>query len=149
MLLLRGVQVRISARGVPGGTVVTYGDRQVVVGEDGDFRPAIEDDLRTLARVELPPRLTALAAVHGLTPGSVSIRNQRSRWGSCAKSGRIALNYRLVQMPAVVRDYVLIHELMHLRQQNHSRRFWKLVARACPHYRDAERWLRLEGRSLF
>ena len=52
-------------------------------------------------------------------------------------------------MPPDIRDYVLIHELMHLRQQNHSRRFWRLVAAACPAYRDAERWLRTSGRSLF
>jgi predicted metal-dependent hydrolase len=54
-----------------------------------------------------------------------------------------------VQMPAGIRDYVLIHELMHLRQQNHSRRFWRLVEEACPGYRDAERWLRAEGKALF
>ena len=90
-----------------------------------------------------------LAAKHGLAHGPISIRNQRSRWGSCARTGNIALNYRLVQMPPAVRDYVLVHELMHLRQQNHSRRFWKLVATACPQYRDAERWLRVEGQALF
>ena len=148
-LLLRGTAVRISTRIAPGGTLVTYGDRRIVVRAGGDLRPAIEADLRALAREELPPRLAALAAEHGLTHGPISIRNQRSRWGSCARTGNIALNYRLVQMPPAVRDYVLVHELMHMRQQNHSRRFWKLVAVACPQYRDAERWLRVEGRALF
>jgi predicted metal-dependent hydrolase len=52
-------------------------------------------------------------------------------------------------MPAEVRDYVLLHELMHLKEQNHSRRFWRLVAAACPGFREAERWLRSDGRSLF
>jgi len=79
----------------------------------------------------------------------VTIRNQRSRWGSCARNGNIALNFRLIQMPPEVCDYVLIHELMHIRQQNHSRRFWKLVAAACPEFRERERWLRVQGRSLF
>jgi hypothetical protein len=54
-----------------------------------------------------------------------------------------------VQTPEAVRDYVLIHELMHLKQQNHSRRFWRLVEEACPEFRESERWLRTEGRSLF
>jgi predicted metal-dependent hydrolase len=53
-----------------------------------------------------------------------------------------------VQMPPSVRDYVLIHELMHLSQQNHSRRFWRLVEAACPDFRDAERWLKVHGRGL-
>ena len=70
------------------------------------------------------------------------MRNQRTRWGSCATTGRISLNWRLVQVPAPVREYVLVHELMHLRQPNHSRRFWALVARACPGYPAARRWLR-------
>ena len=81
--------------------------------------------------------------------GAVTIRNQRSRWGSCARNGNITLNFRLVQMPAHVRDYVLLHELMHIRQQNHSRRFWRLVEAVCPGFRDAERWLRTTGRTLF
>ena len=79
----------------------------------------------------------------------ISIRNQRSRWGSCSHSGAIALNFRLVQAPDTIRDYVLIHELMHLKQQNHSRRFWRLVESAYPDFRAAERWLRTAGRSLF
>jgi predicted metal-dependent hydrolase len=90
-----------------------------------------------------------MAAAHGLTPRRISIRNQRSRWGSCARDGSIALNFRLIQMPRAVRDYVLLHELMHLRQQNHSRRFWRLVEEACPDFREAEEWLRVEGRGLF
>jgi predicted metal-dependent hydrolase len=148
-LLLRGMRVRISTRPVPGGTLVTYGNRCIVIRINGDLRPAIEADLRALARDELPARLAELAAEHGLTHGPISIGNQRSRWGSCARTGNIALNYRLVQMPSLVRDYVIVHELMHLRQQNHSRRFWKLVAAAYPDYRHAERWLREEGRALF
>jgi hypothetical protein len=95
------------------------------------------------------PRLQALASEHSLTVDRVTIRNQRSRWGSCSRRGVIALNFRLVQMPPAVCDYVLLHELMHLRQQNHSRRYWRLVAAVCPDYREAERWLRVEGKALF
>jgi len=87
-----------------------------------------------------------LAAQHGLTVAGVSIRNQRSRWGSCSRAGRICLNWRLVAMPEWVRDYVILHELMHLKRMDHSPRFWALVAKACPRYQDARRWLRQHPR---
>jgi predicted metal-dependent hydrolase len=112
-------------------------------------RPAhVEKALRQQAARELTPQLLALAAGHGLEVRRVSIRNQRSRWGSCSPRGHIALNYRLVLMPPAVREYILIHELMHLKQANHSIRFWRLVEAACPDFRDAERWLRDNGPSL-
>ena len=146
----------IMFRGRPAGIavddragIVRYGDRRVRLDVGTPLRTLVENDLRELARAELVPRLQELAAQQGLDVNRVSIRNQRSRWGSCARGGHIALNFRLVQMPEDVRDYVLVHELMHLRQQNHSRRFWRLVEAACPGFRDAERWLRTEGRSLF
>ncbi len=148
-LLLGGEPVRISVESRGDGWRVVFGDRSVVVRNLGNVRVAIERDLRELARAVLVPRLTELAAEQCLQVGAVSIRNQRSRWGSCARNGNIALNFRLVQMPEHVRDYVLLHELMHIRQQNHSRRFWRLVEAVCPDFRDAERWLRTTGRALF
>jgi predicted metal-dependent hydrolase len=144
-VLLRGVEQPVQLS--PDGASATYGERTVRIASD--VRSAIESDLRALARAELIPRLEALAKAHDVTVERVMIRNQRSRWGSCSPSGAIALNFRLVQMPSEVRDYVLIHELMHRRQQNHSRRFWRLIEAACPHFRDAERWLKRHGRSLF
>lgn len=104
--------------------------------------------LRQLARHVLPPRLMELAAHHQLTVTRVSIRNQRSRWGSCGRDGHVCLNWRLVQMPDWVRDYVLIHELMHLRRMDHSPQYWALVAAACPEYQAARQWLRANGRGL-
>ena len=86
--------------------------------------------------------------MRGLAVAGVSIRNQRTRWGSCGRDGHISLNWRLVLMPPDVRDYVLIHELMHLRRLDHSPAFWKLVAAACPGYRDARQWLRQNGPAL-
>ena len=94
------------------------------------------------AKAELPPRLLELAARHGLTVQRVSVRNQQWRWGSCSRAGHICLNWRLVRMPDSVRDYVMIHELMHLQRMDHSPRFWKLVAAACPDYKEARAWLR-------
>jgi predicted metal-dependent hydrolase len=148
-ILLNGERVQIHIDVRADRTIVTYGTRRLTAEGAADVRAAIEQDLRELARTELVPRLRELAAQHGLEIGAVSIRNQRSRWGSCGRSGNIALNFRLVQMPPDVRDYVLVHELMHLKQQNHSRRFWRLVAAACPAFRDAERWLHTTGKSLF
>jgi len=105
--------------------------------------PEAERAARARARVTLPVRLQQLAAEHGLRVGKVSIRNQRHRWGSCSRDGHICLNWRLEVMPAWVRDYVLVHELMHLRRLDHSHKFWKLVAAACPEYQRARAWLRL------
>jgi hypothetical protein len=103
---------------------------------------------RARASVELPLRLVVLAEGFGLTVTRISIRNQRSRWGSCGRDGHICLNWRLVLMPGWVRDYVLVHELMHLRRLDHSPKFWRLVEAACPDYRRARQWLRAHGPSL-
>ena len=110
--------------------------------------PEVDHALKTQAHRELPPRLLALASQLGLTVNGISIRDQRSRWGSCSPKGHIALNYRLMLMPPEVREYILIHELMHLKQADHSRKFWRHVEAAFPGFRDAERWLRRHGSSL-
>ena len=112
------------------------------VGEPAAISPDIVKVQRARAQRELPPRVLELAARFGLTVTRVSVRNQRWRWGSCSRQGHICLNWRLVDMPEWVRDYVLIHELMHLRRMDHSPAFWKLVAVACPDYEKARQWLR-------
>jgi predicted metal-dependent hydrolase len=104
--------------------------------------------LRREAAASLPTRLLALAAVQGISVAAVSIRDQRTRWGSCSTAGRVCLNWRLVLMPAWVADYVMIHELMHVRRMDHSPRFWALVAAACPEYLKARQWLRAHGPTL-
>jgi predicted metal-dependent hydrolase len=114
-------------------------------GSPNDEPHATARELLARAKKELPPRLLELAARHGLAVARVSIRNQRWRWGSCSRSGHICLNWRLVTMPEEVRDYVLIHELMHLKRMDHSPKFWKLVAEACPAYKEARAWLRSHG----
>jgi predicted metal-dependent hydrolase len=149
-ILLRGSLGRLSVVHEDGARWLDLaGERVQLRDVTADLRGPAEEGLTRIARRELVPRLHELAREHGLTVRRVTIRNQRSRWGSCARSGAVALNFRLVQTPDAVRDYVLIHELMHLKQQNHSRRFWRLVEAACPEFRDAERWLRTDGRSLF
>ena len=148
-ILLGGEATTIAVQRTGEPLLATYGGRAVPVKNATDVRPCVENDLRDLARERLIPRLRALAAELDLAVTRVTIRNQRSRWGSCSRAGAIALNFRLVQMPPSVCDYVLIHELMHLKQQNHGPRFWTLVEQACPSFRESERWLRTTGRSLF
>jgi len=110
-----------------------------------DLPPTEKRRLQRHARRVLPGRLLELAQSVGLSVRKVSIRNQQHRWGSCSPSGHICLNWRLVTMPDWVRDYVLYHELMHLKRMDHSPAFWKLVAQVCPGYESARRWLRQHG----
>lgn len=112
------------------------------------YKPTDKATLQAEAERVLPPRLHALADQHGLAVTKVSIRDQRTRWGSCARDGHICLNWRLVLMPEWVRDYVLVHELMHLRRLDHSPAYWRHVAAACPEYREARTWLRANGARL-
>jgi predicted metal-dependent hydrolase len=107
-----------------------------------EFSAEEEHAQRARARRELPPRLLELAAQNGLTVRKISVRNQQHLWGSCSRSGVICLNWRLVTMPDWVRDYVMFHELMHLKRLDHSPAFWKLVAEVCPNYQEARKWLR-------
>lgn len=115
---------------------------RVLRARAGEPPPEETRELKAAAVHELPARLMELAAEHGFAVGGVRVRDQRSLWGSCSLRGSISLNWRLVGMPPEVRDYILLHELAHLRHPNHSRRFWTLVASICPWYRDAHRWLR-------
>lgn len=142
-ILFRGETVKIEA-GVNGeSSMIRFGSEAVkVTDHEADLRPAIERHLWRLALKELPPRVLEYATLHQLPVRRISVRNQRSRWGSCSRRGTISLNWRLIQTPAFVRDYILIHEIMHLREMNHSSRFWREVERACPDYETAERWLK-------
>jgi predicted metal-dependent hydrolase len=126
--------------------------RQAMVAERtplSPIRPLIEQWYRQKAARELPARLLALARTHDIPVTRVSVRDQRSRWGACSSRGTITLNWRLIQVPDFVREYVLLHELMHRRELNHSRRFWRLVAACCPRHLEARRWLKREGKLLW
>lgn len=107
-----------------------------------DLPADVQKRLRREARTVLPARLRELAEEVGISVAAISIRNQRHRWGSCSASGAISLNWRLITMPAWVRDYVMYHELMHTRRMDHSPAFWALVKEVCPNYEEARRWLR-------
>jgi len=122
---------------------VRFGGESIAAPDtDGDLRPWIVRHLWKLAAAEFPATVLEFAAAHQLAVRRVSVRNQRTRWGSCSRRGTISLNWRLIQTPPFVRDYIILHELMHLRQMNHSARFWQEVSRACPDHEAAERWLK-------
>jgi predicted metal-dependent hydrolase len=142
-ILFRGETVRLETcpQGEPGLIVLgaeTFRIKETV----NDLRPSIERQLWRLASRELPSRVLQLAAEHGLNVRRVTVRNQRSRWGSCSRHGTISLNWRLIQAPDFVRDYIILHELAHLKEMNHSARFWREVARLCPQFEQAEWWLK-------
>ena len=142
-IFFRGARVKLEA-GTNGdsGTVRFGGESIAAPDTDGDLRPWIVRHLWKLAAAEFPATVLEFAAAHQLAVRRVSVRNQRTRWGSCSRRGTISLNWRLIQTPPFVRDYIILHELMHLRQMNHSARFWQEVSRACPDHEAAERWLK-------
>jgi predicted metal-dependent hydrolase len=115
---------------------------------DGDARPAIERWYRRAARAEVARRLDPAVAALGVGYDSLSIRDQRTRWGSCSTTGALSFNWRLLLAPEGVLDYVVWHEACHLRVPDHSSRFWALVARHCPGFDEPRRWLRAHGATL-
>jgi predicted metal-dependent hydrolase len=153
-ILFRGERVKLefsrqAAEGSPqkletggAGDVRFAAEVVPVAATEADWRPAVEQYLRHLATRELTARVWELAALHQFPVQRVAVRNQRSRWGSCSRRGTISLNWRLVQTPVFVRDYLIWHELAHLKEMNHSPRFWREVARLCPDFKQAERWLK-------
>jgi hypothetical protein len=115
---------------------------------DHDARPAIERWYRRAAREEIAPRLDEAVAAVGRTYTKLTIREQRTRWGSCSTTGAMSFNWRLLLGPEDVLDYVIWHEACHLVVMDHSRRFWSLLARHRPGYRGPQRWLRANGPAL-
>jgi predicted metal-dependent hydrolase len=109
---------------------------------------AVERWYRRAARAEVAARLDAACAASGTSYTSLTIRGQRTRWASCSRSGAMSFNWRLLLAPEPVLDYVVWHEVCHLKVMDHSPRFWALVARHCPGYLEPRRWLRQPGATL-
>lgn len=149
-ILFRGEKARLDLSVSPQSCEVRLADQTIPIRQLAtcnlqpatNLRPAVEKHLWKLAARELPARVAELAKEHQFVVRRVSVRNQRSRWGSCSRHGTISLNWRLIQTPPFVRDYIIVHELAHLKEMNHSRRFWHEVARLCPDFARAERWLK-------
>lgn len=109
---------------------------------------ALQDWYRTQAQQFLPERVALLSRGTDIVYRRVFIRGQRSRWGTCSSQGNISLNWKLMQAPLSVIDYVIFHELAHVKQMNHSKKFWAIVAQLCPHFTEAKQWLKDHGELL-
>jgi predicted metal-dependent hydrolase len=114
----------------------------------GDARPALERFYRRAAREEIAPRLDRATALAGTRYSALDIRAQRTRWASCSANGRMSFNWRLLLAPERVLDYVVWHEVCHLQILDHSPRFWALVERHRPSYREERQWLSRHGATL-
>lgn len=113
--------------------------------------PLSPDQIRELADAALkvlPERCRYFAGIMGVSYGRITIRNQKTRWGSCSSGGNLNFNCLLMLAPPEVRDYVVVHELAHRREMNHSPRFWKEVERVLPDYRQRVSWLKKNGPEL-
>lgn len=116
--------------------------------ETAGLEPLTEDELSALtkaARAYFTEKCAWLAPVVGVDYGRISIRHQKTRWGSCSTKGNLNFNCLLMLAPEDVRDYVVVHELCHRKEMNHSSAFWAEVARVVPDYREKERWLKENG----
>jgi predicted metal-dependent hydrolase len=149
-ILWRGEPAEIRAASLPPARpqVSLGADVFPVPRLEGDLRAALEKAFLRRAKIELPGRAWELSAVTRAELKNVTVRNQRSRWGSCSANGTVSLNWRLLQAPESVRDYIICHELAHLWELNHSGRFWARVEAIFPQWREAERWIRREGGRL-
>ena len=106
------------------------------------------DALKREAKLLIPERVRYYAAKLGITYGRVTIRAQRSRWGSCSSKGNLNFNCLLMLTPREVIDSVIVHELCHRKELNHSKAFWALVYEAMPDYKTWDKWLKDHGREL-
>ena len=106
---------------------------------------AQEKELRERAKSVLAQRTAYFARQIGVTYGRITVRDQKTRWGSCSQTGNLNFNFRLILAPSEVLDYVVVHELCHRRQMNHSAQFWQEVAQVLPDYRERKAWLTENG----
>jgi len=153
MVPLRGEPHRIVHRRGARGTVwVEIGDDGArslcVAGGEAHIARRVSDYLKREAKNDLAAASRRAAEQLGVTIKRVSIRDQASRWGSCSSTGVLSYSWRLILAPDFVLDYLAAHEVAHLVEMNHSRRFWRLVGGICPHVARAKTWLDLHGADL-
>jgi len=153
LLPLRGVEHRIVHRRGARGTVWTESDETserllCVAGEAAHVARRVGDYLKREAKRDLEVASRTAADALGVRVKRVSVRDQSSRWGSCSTTGLLSYSWRLILAPPFVLDYLAAHEVAHLIEMNHSRRFWRLVERICPDLSRAKAWLDAHGSDL-
>ena len=119
--------------------------------EEEEIVPMTEAEVRELAEQAtqlIPERVKYFAPLVGVTYGRITIRNQKSRWGSCSAKGNLNFNVGLLLAPPEVLDYVVVHELCHRKEMNHSPKFWAEVSKLIPDYKQHEKWLKDNGRAI-
>ena len=148
---LRGIAHRIhhlDKRGTVSVETVDGVPSLVVAGDPAHLRRRVLDFLKREARRDLEPRVLIHAEALGVTVKAIRFRDQTSRWGSCTVTGHLSFSWRLIMAPPYVLDYLAAHEVAHLREMNHSRRFWRIVEALCRETRQARAWLNAEGAKL-
>jgi predicted metal-dependent hydrolase len=148
MVPMLGRQYRICHVG--GRGVVRIEDDAMLVPGDIEFLPRrVRDWLKQEARTQMTLRAKSKALQIDAQMRGVTVRDTTSRWGSCSHSGHLSFSWRLLLAPEEVFDYVVSHEVSHLKEFNHSATFWAIVAQLCPGYKDAQQWLVANGQSLY
>lgn len=130
------------------GVTQLAGNQLLVYGKTEFVSRRVRDFLKEYIRKIIAERAREMAMRMGRKAPSVSIRDTRSRWGSCSAKGNLAFSWRLVFAPPEILDYLIVHEVAHLVEMSHNARFWDLVARFCLHYQSSRIWLRKEGHKL-
>lgn len=146
---LLGKRVRIKHDETLRRKWIVKDDVLYVAGPREEFAERVTEALKKIASVTLS-RLAERDAAHlGKRIARVTVRDTRSRWGSCSSTARLSFSYRLIFAPREVMEYVVAHEVAHLRHMNHSRAFWNTVENLCPEYEAAKEWLHLHGKDLY
>ncbi len=146
---LLGKRVRIKHDETLRRKWIVKDDVLYVAGPRDEFAERVTEALKKIASVTLTRLAERDAARLGRRLDRVTVRDTRSRWGSCSSTARLSFSYRLIFAPREVMEYVVAHEVAHLRHMNHSRAFWNAVATLCPEYEAAKEWLTLHGKDLY
>lgn len=145
---LLGETITIQRQDSGSALPILTGDTLIVSGREDTVAGRVGRWFRAQARAEIEPRAQLMGADVGRLPERITVRDTRSRWGSCSRAGNLNFSWRLVMAPAQVLNYVVAHEVAHLRELNHSDRFWRVVADICPDHKEARRWLKAHGSGL-
>ena len=143
-----GAALRIRCIGGPGVAARRVAGELIVPGREDTLSGRVGRWYRGEARREIVARVGEKAHRLGRRSGGITVRDQRSRWGSCSEDGNLNFSWRLILAPEPVLDYVVAHEVAHLAEMNHGARFWRHVGRLCAEPEAARAWLRLRGASL-